>query len=248
MKKFLFLPLLFAYFVGAGQFVNPASIIGKTIKLGDLVVAEKDFSKRMTWSDAKMACKALGKGWRLPTKSELKILSASKYIFRPFRADDNTYWSSTPYNYFDGGDQSFAYALDYDAGTFATCNVRAVKGGSLEILKTANKNIIGKTIKIGSIEIAQYDFSEEMNWEDANKACQALGKGWRLPTKNELNVLYQNKAILDGFEFAVNPSFKYYWSSSVYNKGRAWNQNIIDGLQYHYNKFDSYFVRAIRSF
>ena len=32
-----------------------------------------------------------------------------------------------------------------------------------------------------------------MNWHDANKACNALGKGWRLPTKDELNTLYQNK-------------------------------------------------------
>ena len=33
----------------------------------------------------------------------------------------------------------------------------------------------------------------EMNWDDAMKACADLGDGWRLPTKDELNLLYENR-------------------------------------------------------
>ncbi len=32
-----------------------------------------------------------------------------------------------------------------------------------------------------------------MNWDDAKEACENLGDGWRLPTKDELNILYKNK-------------------------------------------------------
>ena len=40
------------------------------------------------------------------------------------------------------------------------------------------------------------------------KACAALGGGWRLPTKDELNILYENKDKIGGF--ASNN----YWSST----------------------------------
>ena len=50
------------------------------------------------------------------------------------------------------------------------------------------KEIIGEPIKIGNLLVAEYDFPNEMNWEDAKKACRTLGKGWRLPSKTELNI------------------------------------------------------------
>ena len=31
-----------------------------------------------------------------------------------------------------------------------------------------------------------------MNWQDAKKACEDLGSGWRLPSKGELLILYKN--------------------------------------------------------
>ena len=56
-----------------------------------------------------------------------------------------------------------------------------------------NNKIIGIPIKIGSLEIAQSDFPNEMNWQSAKNACSNLGKGWRLPNNDELNLLFQNK-------------------------------------------------------
>ena len=64
---------------------------------------------------------------------------------------------------------------------------------------TDYKNIIGKPIKIGNIEVAQYNFPKKMDWNDAKKACARLGAGWRLPTKDELNLLYQKKDKIGGF-------------------------------------------------
>ena len=63
---------------------------------------------------------------------------------------------------------------------------------SLEPPKTNTdyKNIISKPVKIGNLEIAQYDFQKKMFWDDAKKACDSLGEGWRLPTKDELNIFH----------------------------------------------------------
>ena len=107
---------------------------------------------------------------------------------------------------------------------------------------TDYKKIIGKPIKIGNIEVAQYDFPKQMNWKDAKIFCINLGKGWRLPSQEELIFLYQNKYGIGGFE-------KYaYWSSTEVDYNHAWDQDFVDGFQYsEFSKNSTYYVRAIRT-
>ena len=106
------------------------------------------------------------------------------------------------------------------------------------------KEIIGKPIIIGNLLVAQNDFPNKMNWNDAIKACAALGKGWRLPNKDELNILYQNKAKIGIFSY-IN---YYYWSST---KARVLNyilvQNFSDSEPIMHNMGSTNFVRAVRS-
>jgi hypothetical protein len=78
--------------------------------------------------------------------------------------------------------------------------------------------IIGTTYKLDSIEIAQYDLPTEVTWYNAKRECKELGKGWRLPTKNELDKMYNNKDLIGNF---VNTN---YWSSTDYNSDYAWMQ------------------------
>jgi len=107
-----------------------------------------------------------------------------------------------------------------------------------------SKEIIGKPIKIGNLLVAQYDFPKLMNWDNSIKACAALGKGWRLPNKDELNILYQNKAKIGIFSY-IN---YYYWSST---KARVLNyilvQNFSDSEPIMHNMGSTNFVRAVRS-
>ncbi len=103
-------------------------------------------------------------------------------------------------------------------------------------------SVIGKPIRLQKFEVAQYDFIEEMNWKDAKAACAKLGKGWRLPTKDELNVLYIYKDKIGGFASG------YYWSSTEYNSGLAWGQYFNDGVQASYGKNHECNVRAVRAF
>jgi hypothetical protein len=49
----------------------------------------------------------------------------------------------------------------------------------------------------------------KMKWKDAIKACEDLGNGWRLPTKDELILLFENKDVTGDF------GDRSYWSSST---------------------------------
>ena len=60
---------------------------------------------------------------------------------------------------------------------------------------------ICEIIKIDNLEIAEYDFRKRMNWVDAEKACNELGRGWRLPDKDELNTLLKNHYIIGNFTY-----------------------------------------------
>ena len=82
---------------------------------------------------------------------------------------------------------------------------------------------------------------EKMTWEEAKKACKQLGKGWRLPTRIELLLMYENKDMVGGF------ANLYYWSSTEFDFKNAWVQNFFNGDQYYYSKNFTYYVRAVKT-
>ena len=107
---------------------------------------------------------------------------------------------------------------------------------------TDYENIIGIPIKIGNIEVAQYDFPNAVILDDAKIFCAALGSGWRLPTSVELNTLYQNKDKIRGF------ADRFYWSSSEFQNDNpnVQVQNFASGSGYTEDKNNAYYVRAVR--
>jgi hypothetical protein len=104
-----------------------------------------------------------------------------------------------------------------------------------------NERVTGAPIRIGRLEVAQYDFPEYMTWSQAVKSCKALESGWRLPTKSELNLLYKNKDKIGGFGPEV------YWSRSDKDEENAWGQSF-DGGSSDYYKGNLSPVRAVRSY
>lgn len=81
----------------------------------------------------------------------------------------------------------------------------------------------------------------EMKWDDAMKACAALGDGWRLPTRVELLLMYENKDVGGGF------ANDYCWSSTEYDSYRAWIQDFGFGNQFNGGKNYSHYVRAVKT-
>ncbi len=92
----------------------------------------------------------------------------------------------------------------------------------------------------------------KFSWSDAEKKADASKSGgfedWRLPTKDALNLMYENlhKKGLGGF------SREWYWSSTegIVDSSRfgVWLQNFGDGYQFAVYKSTPYYVRAIRAF
>ena len=80
-----------------------------------------------------------------------------------------------------------------------------------------------------------------MSWDDAKIYCKKLGAGWRLPTKDELNMLYENKEEIGGF--AVNG----YWSSTEFDIINAWYFTFYYENAYYNNKNNPIYVRAVRA-
>ena len=108
---------------------------------------------------------------------------------------------------------------------------------------TPTVNVNGREvsiIKIDNLEVMNEDLGI-FEWDDAMKACADLGDGWRLPTKKELNILYENKDKIGGFA-GLN-----YWSSTEEHNSNAWYQHFYDGSQSYVFKDISTSVHAVRS-
>ena len=106
---------------------------------------------------------------------------------------------------------------------------------------------IGKPVGIGKLEVAQFDFPEQMRCDDAKVECAKLGNGWRLPTKDELNILYQNQVKIGEQEFHAYG----YWSSTEgVNENQIdpmWSLDFRNGNWIAYGKAVKLYVRAVRS-
>ncbi len=73
------------------------------------------------------------------------------------------------------------------------------------------------TVKIDDLEVMTKDLGK-MNWEEAKKACKNLGNGWRLPSLDELNLIYENKEMFGGFitrKSTRHRTFSFYWTSTL---------------------------------
>lgn len=105
-----------------------------------------------------------------------------------------------------------------------------------------SKKIIGEPIKIGNLLVAQNNFEQMMDWENAKEACNSLGEGWRLPSKDEIHILYENRDSIGGFDNDND----YYWTSTQYSDGIAWV--FSDGATNFYAGSNPGYVRAVKDF
>ena len=104
--------------------------------------------------------------------------------------------------------------------------------------------IIGKPYQLNNIEVARNDFKNAQTWNDAIAKCKGLGEGWRLPTKNELNKLYNNKKKIGGFKDGYLDDF--YWSSRSTE-----NLVLVPGFRHGRSacaiRYLNTYVRAVRT-
>ena len=103
------------------------------------------------------------------------------------------------------------------------------------------------TGKSGMISLEK-DLPETYTWEGAKLACDNLSTNgyddWRLPTREEIAVLYANRILVGGFKSG------YYWSLTSYegDSGNAFFQSFVHGDRLTTKKSKPMFVRAVRKF
>ncbi|QCW99823.1 TIR domain-containing protein [Aggregatimonas sangjinii] len=89
-----------------------------------------------------------------------------------------------------------------------------------------------------------------MPWESGNKIHEQLGEGWRLPTLDELRLMY--RTIGQGADNSGEFADELYWSATPFDTYQARLLRFSDGnASYHYNKglaTRKFLVRAVRDF
>lgn len=131
------------------------------------------------------------------------------------------------------------------AGDGSVAELLVTVFGNGDGTNTANDNSDMDYVMLGDLYVQTKDLSSEegLNWESANRLCENSNVGdfndWRLPTIDELAMLYTNKDVIGGFD-EIN-----YWSGT----GESYNYyclNFNTGKQSLYTKSTELGVRAVR--
>jgi Protein of unknown function (DUF1566) len=90
-------------------------------------------------------------------------------------------------------------------------------------------------------------FNEAAEHAKTTNSQRAYGHDdWRVPTKNELNVLFNNRAAIGGLNVSGSNPAGWYWSATPYDAWPAWCQRFNDGYQFSYCKDLPSSVRLVR--
>jgi hypothetical protein len=95
------------------------------------------------------------------------------------------------------------------------------------------KKIEIRSMKIGDFEV-MLNQNDVMSWYDAKQYEKSLGNGWRLPTKEEFELLKTNQPTLNSKRSLINGG---YWVSTELNETLAWQSTFEFGyLEEFYSK------------
>ena len=88
----------------------------------------------------------------------------------------------------------------------------------------------------------EYDLPVDVDWHQASNYCKAIGM--ELPTKEELNLLYELYKIAP--KYFPKREFHGYWSSTECTPTDVWAQFFFNGYQFEDNKASNYRARSIK--
>jgi hypothetical protein len=168
--------------------------------------------ENVNWNEAVKYCELLGNGWRLPSKDELKIILTLENDL------------NTNYRYWSTATRGNKDLIAFNQSLYRGYRVRPIR----DIIKP--KSCL-------PFEVADKSTENRLSWNEAVKYVKTLGKGWRLPTKHELTLIYISDNDFDK---------EYYWSSTEFNSTDAWGKVFDGGYETTSNKAGSNYVRAIR--
>ena len=88
------------------------------------------------------------------------------------------------------------------------------------------------------------------NWNSAKSWCAKLGEGWRMPSRDELKVLYAvQSAVMDALaQQNHKPIDGLYWSDEEFDQYSAWFMDMSGGEEFNFDKYQGNKVRAVTTF
>jgi hypothetical protein len=146
------------------------------------------------------------------------------------------------YIFYDAGSvQAWGRYLEAAPADLSASQVWMAGGATQETLNGNTSTAIGTGQANTDAIVAQIGHTGS-----AAKLCLDYNYGgyddWFLPSREELNLVYQNKDVVGSFAAA------YYWSSSEHSSYAAWLQDFNYGYQYLNYKNYEYRVRSVRAF
>ncbi|MDA3022647.1 MAG: DUF1566 domain-containing protein [Actinomycetota bacterium] len=137
----------------------------------------------------------------------------------------------------------------YDAGSVQPWGRFLEAGPELAATQWCNDSefdVAGTQTTIGSGKENTDRIAEVCGSGAANSVSDYDGGGktdWFLPSKDELNELYEQRDSVGGF------GTEFYWNSSQFDPYNAWYQDFTDGFQgASANESDAFGVRPVRAF
>jgi hypothetical protein len=147
-------------------------------------------------------------------------------------------------NSFDANNYYFGATGDgIYAGIMNTSTIVSVKN-TLHAINYSFSNYIATPILAAAQVAADYRVQDNGSSPCTGAVAETCYGDWYLPSKFELNLLYNERAIVGGFTGSL------YWSSTESNATDAWYQDFVNrgGQQYTLGKSYMLNMRAIRAF
>lgn len=96
------------------------------------------------------------------------------------------------------------------------------------------------TVKVGNLEVMTKDIGM-LTWSEAMDEASKKGDGWRVPTTDELLVIYENRDRIPNLG-----AFDTFWSSEEEDRYNALQMTFSDGRITYYEKNVHNCVRLVR--
>lgn len=127
-----------------------------------------------------------------------------------------------------------------------------IRAPLVSALAVLDEHDAGGWVRIGNLEWSKTLCNgKRVNHAAAEKACAALGEGWRLPTVEELLALSDRTRVSPAIDTDAFPDTRsdWYWTSTVHapDSSYAWLVYFNDGsANYYHRGLSLAFVRAVR--
>jgi hypothetical protein len=144
--------------------------------------------------------------------------------------------------------------FDYLESSPASCEGEAVAwaidsqrlGEAIKAVSSWKENSLGLGQKSTDAMLASDETFSDVGTASgyANELDCGGHSDWFVPSRTELDLMYEELAKAGQGNFTDG----YYWSSSAYEYGRAWNRPFSVGIAFDGNKDGNFAVRPIRAF